>query len=151
MKRYSSMNSLSPTEFKRTVGISKENFQELLEKLTNHLKEQKEIDPMKKRGKKGGLVLGDRLLLTLYYLRNYTTFLILGQIFGISESYSNKIFHHISQLLVKLLHVSNRKALMDNDLDTIIIDVTEQPIERPEKQQKDYYSGKKNVIPLKSS
>lgn len=146
MKRLSEINILSPQEFKRALGISKDNFQELLEKLTHHLAEQKEIDPMKKRGKKGELALGDRLLLTLYYLRNYATFLVLGQFFGISESYSNKVFHHISNNLMNILHVSNRKVLMNVNLDAVIIDVTEQQIEWPKKHQKDYYSGKKNVI-----
>lgn len=47
MKRYSEINSLSSEKFKRTVGISKENFQELLEKLIHQLEEQKEIGPMK--------------------------------------------------------------------------------------------------------
>lgn len=39
---------------------------------------------------------------------------------------------------------------MNKNLEVILIDVTEQPIERPKKKQKAYFSGKKNFIQLKS-
>jgi hypothetical protein len=37
----------------------------------------------------------------------------------------------------------NRKALLEDSTATLVIDVTEQPIERPVKGQKAFYSGKK--------
>ena len=40
----------------------------------------------------------------------------------------------------------NPKDLLNPDVEVIAIDVTEQPIERPTKNQKDYYSGKKKDI-----
>ncbi len=45
----------------------------------------------------------------------------------------------------KTIHVNNHKQLLDKDFDTILIDVSEQPIERPMKKQKKYYSGKKKA------
>ncbi len=151
MKKFSDIYTLSPEEFLRTTGISKENFQYLLEQLKINIAQAKEKNPIKKRGQKGNFFLEDRLLLTLYYLRHYPTFLILGQFFGISESYANKIYHRISGILVKIIHVPNRKKLMDGDLETVIIDVCEQAVERPQEGQKHYYSGKKNSILSKSS
>ena len=38
---------------------------------------------------------------------------------------------------------------MENPPETLIIDVTEQPIERPVKGQKQYYSGKKKQHTIK--
>ena len=99
---------------------------------------------MKKRGKKSEVALTNRLLLTFTYLRHYPTFAILGLEFGISESYANKIYHQILDVLVKVLSMKNRKHLLESNLQTIIIDATEQPIERPTKGQRVYYSGKKN-------
>ena len=85
----------------------------------------------------------DRLLLTFTYLRHYPTFARLGMEFGISESYANKLYHQILDVLVKVLSLKNRKHLLESNLQTIFIDVTEQPIERPTKGQRVYYSGKK--------
>lgn len=84
-----------------------------------------------------------------FYLRHYPTFIELGEQFGISESYAHKIYHHISNILVKLRNVPNRKNLLEDDLSEILIDVTEQQIERPLKKQKQYYSGKKKKHTIK--
>jgi hypothetical protein len=130
-------------EFRRIFGISPAGFDRLLEKIVSYIAEEHQRCPMKKRGCKSSLTPGDMLLLTLYYLRNYPTFLNLGKMFGISESYACKIFHRISDILIKILKFTNRKELMNPDLGKIIIDVTEQPIERPVKKQRSFYSGKK--------
>ena len=39
--------------------------------------------------------------------------------------------------------VTSFLKLLRSDLDSVVIDVTEQPIERPKQQQHHYYSGKK--------
>ena len=80
----------------------------------------------------------------MHYLRNYPTFTNLGEMFVISESYANKIYHYILKILIKVLELDNRKNLLDQ-VDTIVIDVCEQPLERPKKGQKKYYSGKKTT------
>ncbi len=97
------------------------------------------------------MCIEDMLLLTLYYLRHYMTFTQLGKNFGISESYTCKIYHRMSSILINVLDMKSRSELMNSNLEVILIDVTEQPIERPKKGQKAYYSGKKNDIQLKSN
>jgi len=143
--RFNIENQQSPDNFIRTTGISLENFYLVLEKINKNILEQLEAKPMKKRGLKANITLENKLLLTLIYLRDYPTFFNLGKSFGISESYANKTYHYILNILVKTIHVPNHKNLMDKDLETIIIDVTEQQIERHEKGQKQYYSGKKKT------
>jgi hypothetical protein len=135
------------TQFLRSVGIQKGHFFGLLEKVEAYLQTARAQQPMKKRGKKSHLALGDRLLLTLMYLRHYPTFATLGSTFGISESYANKLYHQILDILVKVLEMKSRKQLRKSNLQTVMIDVTEQPIERPPPGQRTYYSGKKNDIP----
>ena len=46
-------------------------------------------------------------------------------------------------ILVRVLPMNSKKELLRSDLDSVVIDVTEQPIERPKQQQHHYYSGKK--------
>ena len=45
--------------------------------------------------------------------------------------------------------MKSRNHLLDGDLETIAIDVTEQPIERPTKRQCLYYSGKQKLHTIK--
>jgi hypothetical protein len=81
------------------------------------------------------------------YLRNYDTFINLGIKFGVSESYAHKRFEFSKMILLRCLNVPDALSLKDAlQTNLIAIDVSEQAIERPVKQQQDYYSGKKNYI-----
>jgi len=144
MTPYAQLPTNNPEEFMRTVGLSHEDFQHLNERLSHYLEEQKAHNPLTRRGRKDSkLILEDRLLLTLYYLRHYPTLINLGAVFGISESYCHKIYARTARMLAKIEKLPNRKALLEDAAATVVIDVSEQPIERPVKNQKAYYSGKK--------
>ncbi len=56
----------------------------------------------------------------------------------------------MSALLVRILHVKSRQALFEHPIGTRVVDVTEQPIERPQPRQKAYFSGKKKTHPQSS-
>ena len=83
-------------------------------------------------------------------MRHYPIFILLGGIFNINESYANKIFHKIMNIIVKVFHVKGNKALENTEIKDIVIDASEQPIERPKKGQKKYYSGKKKQHTIKA-
>ena len=108
-----------------------------------------EKNPLKRR-EEIRVGLANRLLLTLLYLRQYPTFDRLGEQFNISESYACKIYHQTCDILVRVLKLKNRKALLEQPVKVILIDVTEQPIERPTRGQKEYYSGKKKRHTIKT-
>ena len=144
MTPYAQLPRHKPEEFLRTVGLSPEDFLHLHGKLATYLDEQKVLNPLTRRGRKDSkMALEDRLLLTLYYLRHYPTLINLAAVFDISESYCHKIYSRTARLLVKIEKLPNRKALLEDPKVTVVIDVSEQPIERPVKNQKAYYSGKK--------
>ena len=152
MTPYSHLPTNHSEEFMRTVGLSKEDFQSLCTKVAAYNAQQKNLNPLTKRGRKDTkLVLEDRLLLTLYYLRHYPSFINLAAVFGISESYCHKIYTRTARILVKVEKLPNRRALLEERAATLAIDVSEQPIERPVKNQKSYYSGKKNATQSKPS
>jgi hypothetical protein len=138
-------------DFRRKVGIRRRTFRQLLTQVAAAV-EQDQIDqPLHRRGKKAiKLSLADKLLLTLVYLRHYDTFDELGAKFGVCESYANKVYHQYLDLLVKILRLPGKKALLDAKLSAIVLDVTEQPIERPTKHQGQYYSGKKKRHTIKA-
>ena len=144
MKRWEKMQDVTETEFLRQVGIPWANFQTILEKVMAYLDAERRRNPRKTRGvKTSGLPVEDRLLLTFYYLRHHPTFLNLADVFGISESYANKRYHEYLDILAKVLRLPGHKALLADEWLAIIIDVTEQPIERPVDKQRQWYSGKK--------
>ncbi len=56
----------------------------------------------------------------------------------------------IEPILAKVVAIKKDRTLTQEDLETIVIDCTEQPIERPKKRQKRYYSGKKKHHTIKT-
>jgi hypothetical protein len=79
----------------------------------------------------------DQLLLTLMYWREYRTEFHLGLAYGISESTACRTIKKIENTLIKSeqLHLPNKKALHSGSmaLEIILVDATEQPVERPKK------------------
>jgi hypothetical protein len=139
-------SSLNPKAFLRLYGLSYGSFQVLLGKVLAYIVGEKQARPISKRGRKSALDVRDQLLLRLVYLRQYHTFLSLGHQFGISESYAQKRFVYMRNILLKVVDLPDIKQLsFENLTHKIGIDVSEQPIERPLQNQKQYYSGKKKA------
>ena len=146
MKRFETLKNRSPRKFLRAVGLSLDQFVILRDQMLGCIQAEQEAQPMKKRGKKTvTLTVADKLLLTLTYLRHYPTFEQLGDQFGICESYAHKVYQQYLDRLVKVCRLPGRKALLDEGIGAILVDVTEQPIERPTRQQGVWYSGKKTA------
>jgi len=55
----------------------------------------------------------------------------------------------VTRIIVKVETLPNRKNLLENPPETVRIDVTEQPIERPIQEQKPYDSGQKKQQTIK--
>jgi hypothetical protein len=125
---YQKYMEFSDSKFRRMVGVNKHQFALILELFTDYVNEH-----WTKRGRPSGFTLADRLILTFRYLRDYSTFIVLGNEFGISESFSNKIFNRVATSLVKVLKLPNLNSLKELKLETVIIDVSEQETERPKK------------------
>ncbi len=126
-----------PKAFLRLYGLSYGLFDVLLSKVAAYIACQKQAHPVSKRGRKSALALADQLLLTLVYLRQYPTFLSLGHQFGISESYAQKRFVYLRNILTKVIDLpAVRQLTFETLTNKIGIDVSEQPIERPLNHQK---------------
>jgi hypothetical protein len=143
---FEELNKLNSKQFLRVVGLPRDCFTSLVEKINHEMERHKIENPMSKRGVKGSFLLEDKILVTLYYLRHYPTLESLAGIFSICTSYVHTIYKKYSSLMVKLFHVEGTKSLTSKTLTAVLMDVTEQEIERPKKNQKEYYSGKKKDI-----
>jgi len=151
MTVFEDVSKLSPDEFQRTVGVSLDIFNKISATVSDVIDKEKEENPMRKRGKQTGISIENQVLIFFYYIRDYATFLKLGQQFNISESYTHRIYHRVLSIVVQNFKLPNRKVLLEGNCEKVLIDVTEQQIERPVKKQKDYYSGKKKDILLRFS
>jgi hypothetical protein len=97
-------------EAQRLIGLDYDQWQQLLKNLEAlNAEKQARIESEKIRiikpggGRKPKLSIPEQLLLTLVYLRQLTTFQLLGIQFGVSESTANDIFNYWFPLLRELL------------------------------------------------
>lgn len=145
MERWSRALSQSDAQFKELFGIKKEVFREMLAVLT---------DTREKRHKKGGrwpkLSVGDQLFLTLQYWREYRTMAHIAYDFGVAKSTVSDTIVMVENTLIqnKTFHLPGKKALLakENAGRTLVVDVTESPIERPKKNKKSGIPAKRSDI-----
>ncbi len=132
--KYSEAKKLSENHFKRLCGVKKETFNKMVEIVQEHQKTKK------LSGRPSKLTIEDQILMTLEYLREYRTYFHIGQDYGINESTAYRIIKKIENILIKssVFRLPGKKKLVapDESLETIVIDVTETPIERPKKTEK---------------
>lgn len=139
-----------PRNFHRITGVSIEQFEEITLKCEPEW-EKKIIKPKKLDGRPYGVGnLKEHLLSLLMYYRCYTTQEFIGMLYGVDDSCICRSIKRIEPILAKVIAIKKDRTLTQKDLETIIIDCTEQPIERPKKRQKRYYSGKKKQHTLKT-
>lgn len=132
--KFDQIEELEDEKFRRLTGIKRLTFS----KMYNILRE---ADSRKKLrgGRKNKLKLEDQLLMTLEYLREYRTYFHIGQSYGVSESAAYKTVKWVENTLIKHpdFALPGRKALRKSDTEheLILIDATESPIERPQKNK----------------
>ncbi|WOB69388.1 IS5 family transposase [Microcystis aeruginosa] len=145
---YEQVKTLKPTELKRLCGVYPDTFKDMV----TVLKAEKVWQ--KKTGRPSKLSTEDQLLITLEYWREYRTYFHLGNSWGINESTAYRIVRKVENILIKsgLFNLPEKKALLESnsEIEVIVVDVSEQEIERPKKKQKSYYSGKQGYHTLKS-
>jgi hypothetical protein len=130
--KYDKVKSLRPDKFRRLTGVTPTVFG----KMTVVLK-RAEKQKRKRGGRPPKLCLEDRLLLTLEYLREYPTYVRLGQSYGVSESYAWYIDHWVEDSLIAdgQFHLPGKKTLTKSatEIEVVLVDASESPVERPKK------------------
>lgn len=138
--KYDSVQSLSDEDFKRSTGVQRPTFAKMLEIVERGLRNF---------GRPPKLSRPDQLLLTLMYWREYRTEFHIGLAYGISEATVCRTIQKIENALIKSeqFHLPGRKGLQQNGmkLEIIVVDVTEQPLERPQKNSGSTTVARKNA------
>ena len=119
-----------------------EEFQEIIRKVTpkwEKFQKKKKVSGRQSKIKS----LEDEVLMLLIYYRFYVSFQFLEMLFDLDESNICRHIKRLEPMLADAVKISKDRGLTQSDLETILIDATEIRIQRPSKNQRKYYSGKK--------
>lgn len=138
-----------PTVFLRLFGIRPLEYKQIVLRV-QPLWEQQILEKYKRPGRNFALSLEDMILMLLLYYRSYITQMFVGFLFGLDDSRVCRIIKKLEPLLAQVMALPREKYLSKVEVESLLIDATEQPVERPKKGQKPYYSGKKKRHTLKT-
>lgn len=141
---------LPDKRFKRATGVRKEIFLQMVEVVTNYKTTHRKHPT---RGKPPKLNWADKILMMLMYYREYRTMEHIGITYSVSESRVCEIIQDMESILIadSRFHLPGKKKLLqsDNDIEVVLIDVTESPVERPKKNNAGIIQERKRNTPLK--
>lgn len=137
--KYEIIKEYNDEKFRRITGVKKTTFEKMIEILQKSYAEKH-----RRRGRKPKLSIENQLLATLEYLREYRTYAHIAASYGIDESNIYRAIKWVEDVLIKdgTFSLPGRKELLKSDAEyeVILIDATETPIERPQK-------NRGNIIP----
>jgi len=124
-----------PKVFSYITGISVEEFDQIIEKVRPiwHKKIEK---PKKVAGRSYGLKsLEGHVLCLLIYYRTYLTQDFLRFMFGVHDTCISRSNRRIAKVLAPVLGIQKKRLVPEQEAKDLLIDSTEHPIDRPEKNQ----------------
>jgi hypothetical protein len=134
------------TKFRRITGVRLETFTKMVDILRAAYESKH-----KKRGRKPKLLIEDMLLASLEYWREYRTYAHIAASYGIHESNMYRIVRWVEDVLISdgTFPLPGKKALLndESDYDVVLLDATETPIERPQKNSASGTRAKRNATP----
>ncbi len=135
---------MPPSKYKEIFGIEKHVFDRLLRLLEAADAFQRKSNA----GRKCGLSILDKLVITLQYWREYRTYRHIAFDYGVGKSTIGEAVIWVENTIIEsgLCNLRSARELRENTskIKIAIVDVTEQEIERPKR-------GKKNGIPARKS
>ena len=124
------MINLKDSDFKRLTGVRRATFEAMVaevEAQAHHF------------GRPPKLSSADQVLMTLMYWREYRTLFHIAQTYQVSEATTSRIIRKTEDILIQAssgpFTLPGKKTLKPSDLtlNVVVVDATEQPIERPKK------------------
>jgi hypothetical protein len=143
LNRYEKASKLSDKDFKQIIGVKRETYEETLVDLREAYAAKH-----KRRGRHSKLTLEDQLFLALKYWRQYVTQKELAFEYEVGEATVHDVIVWVEDTLVKSgkFSLPGKKALYeDAEIEIVLVDVTETPVERPKKNNGSGTRGKRNV------
>jgi Helix-turn-helix of DDE superfamily endonuclease len=141
---YEQVKDLRPADFKRYCGVEPETFRRMVELVSTRL-----IGARRKTGRPPKLSVEDQVLLTLEYWREYRTLFHLATSWGLHESNVCRIIRRVEDILTtsRAFKLPGKKVLQpaDHEIEFVVVDVAETPVERPKKSSKPITAAKRSA------
>jgi folate-dependent tRNA-U54 methylase TrmFO/GidA len=138
--RYETIKDLKDADFKRLTGVHRETFNLMLEVVEQGLRGF---------GRPPKLSRADQLLMTLMYWREYRTEFHIGLSYGISEAAVCRTIRKVEDALVRSgkFVLPGKKTLEPSNtiFEVVLVDASEQAIERPKKAKRSTIAAKTSV------
>jgi ParB-like chromosome segregation protein Spo0J len=148
---FSATRLRASASFVRLTGVSVATFDGMLKQLAGPW------EKVQRRKAKPGRPcdvggLEDHLLIMLIYYRCYITQEFLGFFYKVHKSAICRAIKRIEKLVRPLIGVERKPKISRREAEALIVDCTEQPIQRPraDAKQREHYSGKKKRHTLKT-
>lgn len=144
--KYEKINEYDENKFRRITGVKRATFEKMVEILKKSYAEKH-----KRRGRKPKLSIENQLLAALEYWREYRTYAHIAASYGIAESNIYRSIKWIENTLIKdgTFSLPGKKELLksDTDYEVVLIDATETPVERPQKNKESITQERKKDTP----
>ena len=148
MQRFCAERLICRAVFRRVAGVDVGTFREMERRLAPHWtrRESAKTLPGRPHGVGG---LADHLLVLLILYRCHVTQDFLGCLYGVDKASICRALKRIEPLAQRLLGVKRTIRIQAQEAQALLLDCTEQTIERPSRGQKRGYSGKKKRHTIK--
>jgi len=132
--RYADALDYAAERFRRLTGVKKATFQKMLD-ILNEAHARKKA----RGGRPNKLPIPEMLMMTLEYLREYRTYFHIGASYGLSESNAYGTIRWVEDTLIqsRVFALPGKKSLTRGspEIEVVLIDATETPVERPKKSK----------------
>lgn len=150
MAKFDSARLISKQQFRSLTGVEADTFHGLVERLRPHWRERI-VSAKNRSGRPWGIGgLEDHLLVLLILYRCAITQDFMACLYQTDKSTVSRSLRRIEVLTAQVLGIKRMVRVSREEAEALIIDCTEQPIERPSRKQRCWYSGKKKRHTIKT-
>ena len=150
MAKFNSAWLIHKQQFRSLTGVEPYTFLELVERLRPHWRERIEA-PKNRSGRPWGVGgVEDHLLVLLILYRCAITQDFMACLYQTNKSTISRSLRRIEAVAARVLGVKRVVHVSREEAEALIIDSTEQPIQRPGRKQRCWYSGKKKRHTIKT-
>jgi hypothetical protein len=144
------LKNTSVGKYKEIFGVEKQVFDRMLKILNTTYAFTKTESKSTKVGRKPKLSVLDCLVITLMYWREYRTFRHIAYDYGVGKSSVGRAILWVEDTLIAsgMFNLRSKRELRENlsKIKVVVIDVTEQEIERPKRGRKNGIQERKSDI-----
>lgn len=149
MSKFNSHYLLHKKQFRSLTGVTPDIFLQMVERLRSPW--ERRITGRKNRSGRpygvGGLE--DHLLVLLILYRCHITQDFLACLYGVDRATICRTLKRTERIMQRVLGVKRRIIVSEEEAQALIMEATEQPVQRPKRKQRCYYSGKKKRHTIK--